>query len=204
MKKKSQEIPFEDSLNDDWGHDLDMVEVPLGARPMIVLGTVIAAIALIVFGRVAYLNWSGGAYYAARAADNADQTQATPAPRGIIYDAEGNPLVENKAVFDAVLDAHLFISDPALQGATIAAAQSILGIPSSTVWSMLAASEAQDFSTPIVLAQNISQPELVDLQALGSSTIRIQSDFQLYYRSFENSNADRRRFRGKDGDLKGI
>ena len=124
----------------------------------------------------------GGAYYAARADDNADQAQATPAPRGIIYDAEGDPLVANKAVFDAVLDAHLFISDPSLQSSTLAAAQNILGIPSSTVWSLLDQSEAQDFSTPVVLAQDLNQSELVNLQALGaSSTIKVQSDFERYY-----------------------
>jgi penicillin-binding protein 2 len=178
--KKKPDIPFEDSLNDDWGHDLDMVEVPLGARPSIVLGAVIVLIALIILGRVAYLNMSGG-YYAARALDNASQAQATPAPRGIIYDAEGDPLVENKAVFDAVLNANLFISDPALQSSTLAEAQSILGIPSSTVWSLLDQSEAQDFSTPVVLAQDIDQSQLVDIQALGSSTIEVQSDYERYY-----------------------
>ncbi len=180
--KRKPDIPFEDSLNDDWGHDLDMVEVPLGARPLIMLGVVIGIIALIILGRVAYLNWGGGAYYAARALDNADQATATPAPRGIIYDAEGNPLVENTAVFDAVLDAHLFISNPDLQSSTLAAAQNILDISSSTMWSLLDQSEAQDFSTPVVLAENINQSELVNLQALGaSSTIKIQSDFERYY-----------------------
>ncbi|HUC31208.1 MAG TPA: penicillin-binding transpeptidase domain-containing protein [Candidatus Paceibacterota bacterium] len=179
--KKKPEVPFEDSLNDDWSHDLNMVEVPLGSRPLIVLGAVIACVAFIVLGRVAYLNWSGGAYYAARAEDNADQAQATPAPRGIIYDAEGDPLVLNKAVFDAVLDANLFISDPSMQSSTLAAAQSILGIPSSTVWSLLAQNETQDFSTPIVLTQDLDQSELVNLQALGSSTIEVESDFERYY-----------------------
>jgi penicillin-binding protein 2 len=180
--KKKPEIPFEDSLNDDWGHDLDMVEVPLGTRPIVILGAVIACIALIILGRVIYLNWTGGAYYAARAIDNATAAQATPAPRGIIYDAEGDPLVQNKAVFDAVLNAHLFISDVSVQSSTLAEAQGILGVSSSTVWSLLDQSEAQDFSTPVVLAQDLNQSELIDLQALGaSSTIEVESDFERYY-----------------------
>lgn len=180
MKKKT-EIPFEESLNDDWSHDLNMVEVPLGSRPLIVLGAVIIGIALIVLGRVVYLNARYGAYYTARAEDNATAAQETPAPRGIIYDAEGDPLVENKAVFDAVLNANAFISDPSTQSSTLAAVQSILGVPSSTVWSLLSGSEAQDFSTPVLLAENLSQSQLVDLEALGSSTIEIQSDFERYY-----------------------
>lgn len=180
--KKKPEIPFEDSLNDDWGRDLDMVEVPLAARPIVILGAIIMCITLILLGRVIYLNWTSGAYYAARAIDNATAAQATPAPRGIIYDAEGDPLVENKAVFDAVLDAHMFISHPSLQSSTIAEAHSILGVSSSTVWSLLNKSATQDFSTPVVLAQNLNQSELVNIQALGaSSTIKIQSDFERYY-----------------------
>jgi penicillin-binding protein 2 len=179
--KKENDIPFEESLNDDWSHDLNMVEVPLGSRPLITLGVIILCVALIVIGRVAYLNWGSGAYYQARAADNAEAAQATPAPRGIIYDAEGDPLVENTAVFEAVLDANLFISDPAMQSSTLAEAQSILGVSSSTVWSLLADSEAQDFSTPVVLAEDLNQQELVNLQALGSSTIEVQSDFERDY-----------------------
>jgi penicillin-binding protein 2 len=181
MKKKESDIPFEDSLNDDWSRDLNMVEVPLGGRPFVVLAGVIAAVVLIVFGRVVWLNWSDGAYYAARAEDNADQAQATPAPRGIIYDEEGDPLVTNDAVFDAVLDPHTFLSDAAAQSSTLRAAQSILGIPSSTIWSLLSVSEAQDFSTPVVLAEDLTQSQLVNLQALGSSTIKIQSDFERSY-----------------------
>ncbi len=89
--------------------------------------------------------------------------------------------MQNKAVFDAVLNANLFISNPGMQSSTLAAAQTILGVPSSTVWSLLSESEAQDFSTPVVLAQDIDQSQLVDIQALGSSTIQIQSDFERYY-----------------------
>jgi penicillin-binding protein 2 len=180
MKKKA-DIPFEDSLNDDWSHDLNMVEVPLGGRPLWVLGVVILCVGFIVFGRVVYLNVSSGAYYTARAGANAAQTQETPAPRGIIYDAEGDALVENKAVFNAVLNANLFISNTSLQQPTLDAAQSILGLSSSTVWSLLDQSEAQDFSTPVVLTEDLNQTQLVNLQALALSTITVQSDFERYY-----------------------
>jgi penicillin-binding protein 2 len=178
---KKTEIPFEESLNDDWSHDLNMVEVPIGGRPLWYLGLVVFCVGLIVFFRVIYLNWSSGTYFEARAQDNAAQSQTTPAPRGLIYDAEGEALVQNEAVFDAVLDPHLFLSNLAMQSSTLNAAQNILGVPSSTVWALLQQSEAQSFSTPVVLAEDLSPTELVNLQALGSSTIKIQSDFQRYY-----------------------
>ena len=139
-------------------------------------------IALIVLGRVVYLNWSGGAYYAARADDNASQSQATPAPRGIIYDAEGDPLVENKAVFDAVLNAHLFISDPS-QGRVPRLpkrkASSAFRRPRCGRCSIKA--KPRIFPRRSRSRRISSQSQLVNIQALGSSTIEIQSDFERYY-----------------------
>jgi penicillin-binding protein 2 len=180
MKRKS-DIPFEESLNDDWSQDLNMVEVPLGGRPLWILGLIIFFVGILVFGRVVYLNLSKGSYYEARAEDNAAQSQISPAPRGIIYDRNGVALVQNQAVFDAVLDPHLFLAKPALESSTLNEAQNILGIAPATVWSLLDQSAAQDFSTPVVLVENLTQTQLVNLQALGSSTIKIQSDFQRYY-----------------------
>jgi penicillin-binding protein 2 len=179
--KKKPDIPFEESLNDDWSQDLSMVEVPLGTRPMFILGLIIFCVGLIVVGRVIFLNLSKGQYYEARAEDNAAQSQETLAPRGIIYDREGDALVENKAVFAAVLDPHVFLANPSLQGDTLNATQNILGIPSATVWTSLNESEAQDFATPVVLSENLTQTQLVNLQALGLTTIKIQSDFERYY-----------------------
>ena len=179
--RKKPEIPFEDSLNDDWSRDLNMVEVPLGNRSLWALGAVVLVIVLVVFVRVAYLEFFNGAYFAARALDNASQSQSAPAPRGIVYDKEGNALVENKAVFTAELNAHTFLANQALQSSTLAAAQTILVVPSSTVWSLLQSSSQEDFATPVILNENLDQTELVNLQALALPTITIGSNFERYY-----------------------
>jgi penicillin-binding protein 2 len=179
--KKWPEIPFEDSLNDDWSRDLNMVEVPLGNRPLWALGAVVLAIVVVVFSRVAYLEMVSGTYYAARALDNASQSQSAPAPRGIIYDKEGDALVENTAAFTAELNAHAFLTDQSLQSSTLAAAQTILGVPSSTVWSLLQSSSQEDFATPVVLSEDLDQTQLVNLQALALPTIIIGSDFERSY-----------------------
>jgi cell division protein FtsI/penicillin-binding protein 2 len=39
-----------------------------------------------------------------RAETNATQSKTTAAPRGLIYDREGDVLAENKAAFAAILD----------------------------------------------------------------------------------------------------
>ena len=180
--KRRQDIPFEDSLNDDWSRDLNMVEVPLGNRSLLVLGIVVLCAVFAVVVRIGYLNLFSGSYYAARSADNASQSTQASAPRGIIYDAEGNPIAENRTVFTAELDSARFIrADAVLQSSTLSAAYSLLGIPTSTFWSLLASSSAQDFATPVVLSEGLNQSELVNLQALALPTIKIVSNFQRVY-----------------------
>jgi penicillin-binding protein 2 len=182
-RSQSNELAFEDSLSDDWGHDLTMVEVPLGNKPLWALGFVVGAIVLTILGRVIFLNASN-AYYVARAAANVAQGQSTPAPRGMIYDREGNGLVANKAVFAAYLDAHQFLAEKQSgQAAAIQTIQTIFGMASDTVWSMLNQSQAQDFSTPIVLSDDLTQAQLVNLQAVRGTipAITLKSDFKRSY-----------------------
>jgi len=180
-KKQNDEIAFEDSLNTDWEHDLSVVEVPIGNRPLFYLGIVILGIALAVAGRVIYLNWANGAYYGARAEDNIAEYSETPAPRGMIYDSEGDVLAESKASFAAVLDANAFINDEDLQTTTISTAQSVLGVSSDTLSALVQQASAQDFATPIVLADDLTPTELVNLQALNLATIKVESDFTRVY-----------------------
>lgn len=178
---RRRNIAFEDALHDDWSRDAEVVEVPLGNRPLFYLGIVVTVIVAAVMFRVLYLNLSNGAYYEARAASNAAVAQSTPAPRGLIYDREGDILAENQAAFLAILDASAFIGNPAEQSSTLVAAQSILGLTPDAVWALVASSSADDFASPIVLSDNVTQNQLVNLQALALPTIQIQSDFERVY-----------------------
>ncbi len=187
MKRHSyDDVAFEDSLNDDWGRDLDVAEVPIGNRPLAYLGVAVAAVIAAVAFQVIFLNWSAGAYYRARAEDNVAQYAETPAPRGIIYDREGDVLAESKAAFAAVLDVRSFIHDAAARTSTLEAAQNILGLSPGAVDSLVTSSAAEDFATPIVLRDNLTPSELVNLQALSSGAIKIESDF---VRSYPNGPA---------------
>jgi len=179
-KKKDNDLAFEDSLNDDWNRDLNTVEVPIGNRPLWYLGIFIFAAVLAVGTRVAYLNFSN-AYYNARAKDNASAYQETPTPRGIIYDREGDVLAENQASFSAVLDAHAFVTDPALTTSTEQIAQSIFSIDPSDLENLVGQASAQNFATPIVLANELTQNQLVNLQAQDNPAIKIESDFVRTY-----------------------
>jgi len=181
--RKYNDVAFEESLGDDWGRDLTMVEVPLGNKPLWSLGIILGAIGLIILGRVIFLNAASGTYYAARAAANVAQEQSTPAPRGIIYDREGEALVKNNAVFTAYLNPHQFLANPSAQAGTLQTIQNIFGISSGTVWSMLDQSGAQDFAPPIVVGDGLTQAQIVNVQAVNAEfpAIVLTSDFERLY-----------------------
>ena len=179
--KRDNDLAFEDAIEDDWSKDLDIAEVPIGNKPMLSLGLVIFVIVAAVFGRILFLN-ANGKYYEARAENNIAQSDDTPAPRGLIYDATGDVLAENKAAFAAVLDAQVFLSEsPADQSSTLSDIGSILGLAPADVLSLVAQANAQDFAAMVVLAENLGPTALVDLQAADLSAVKIQSDFVRSY-----------------------
>jgi penicillin-binding protein 2 len=181
MSKRTRDVAFEDALHDDWSRDADLLEVPIGRRPLVYVGMVVAVLAFAIAGRVIFLNAMDGGYDRACAAANAAASSATPAPRGLIYDREGNVLAENQAAFAALLDTRTFLRDTSDQSGTLAAVQDILGIPPDAVWSLAGEASKEDFAVPIVLSENVTQNQLVRLQALALPAIQIQSHFERTY-----------------------
>jgi penicillin-binding protein 2 len=180
MKWRDQDIAFEDALSDDWRRDIEVAEVSIGNRPMRYLAIVVAVLVLAVAVRIIVLDFSN-TYYAARAERNVAQENETPAPRGIIYDSEGDVLADNKATFSALLDVQTFLENENQQSSTLAAIGNILGISQGDVWSLVAAAQKNDFASPVVLADNLDQSEIVNLQALGSNEVELENDFARTY-----------------------
>jgi penicillin-binding protein 2 len=180
MRSREQDIVFEDALSDDWHRDVEVAEIPLGNRSLWYFLVVVAIAVLAVAARIVFLNFDHS-YYVSRAAWNVAQEVETPAPRGLIYDSTGDILADNMPSFSAILDVHGFLTDSKDQSSTLAGIQSILNIPSSTVWSLIGGAEQNDFSAPVVLAQNLDQREIVDLQASDPPNIRLKSDFIRIY-----------------------
>lgn len=180
MREHDDHIAFEDALSDDWRRDIDIAEVPIGGRPMFYLGIATFLVIGVIAARIIFLG-ANNAYYETRAERNAGQTTLTPAPRGIIYDHEGNALVDNKASFAALLNVSTFLRNESEQSSTLATINNILGISSSDVWSLVDAAGKNDFASPVVLVDGLTQNELVNLQALDLSAITIESNFARTY-----------------------
>jgi len=180
MKRHDRDIAFEDALSDDWRRDLDVAEVSIGSQPMRYLAIAIAIVVLVIAGRIVFLGFNYS-YYTVRAARNVAQEDQTPAPRGAIYDREGDMLADNKASFSALLDVRTFLENEDQQSSTLAAIQNVLNVPAADVWSLVGTAQKNDFVSPVVLADNLNQGEIVNLQALGLKAVTLKSDFARTY-----------------------
>jgi penicillin-binding protein 2 len=180
MKRHDKDIAFEDALSDDWQRDLDVAEVSIGGQPMRYLAIAIAVAVLAIAGRIVFLGLDHG-YYTARAEQNVAQENETPAPRGIIYDQGGDVLADNKAAFSALLNVQAFLENESQESSTLATIQNVLNVSSSDVWALVNAAKNDDFASPVVLADDLNQSEIVNLQALNSGTVELKSDFMRTY-----------------------
>lgn len=180
MKRHDRDIAFEDALSDDWRRDLDVAEVSIGNRPMLYLGVVAAIMIAAIGARIIYLG-SRGAYYEVRAERNVAQASETPAPRGLIYDREGDILADNKAAFTAFLDVRAFLGNESEESGTLAGIENVLGISPDDAWALVSAAQKSDFATPVILADGLSQGQLVNLQALDLPAVKLESDFERTY-----------------------
>lgn len=100
-RKKREEFNFEDAIFDDLAKvaDLDHVELPLSRNTFILIIVLVAAIGSAVLGRFFYLNVARGEFYDIRSLANVNKEIIIPAPRGIIADRYGKPLVKNLPSF---------------------------------------------------------------------------------------------------------
>ncbi len=184
MKKKNiqHNIAFEESLSENWTSDIDIVEVPLGNKPLFYLGLAIVCIAIVVGFQIGYLNLFKGSFYKARAEANVTREARIPAPRGLITDRNGVVLAQNSAAFTAVLDAKEFLKHPESQEETLQAIFDVLQVGSSTVSESLKSANESEFLTPIVLKENLSQEEIIGLKSRGLSSVSVESDFERQYK----------------------
>ncbi len=180
-KNKKHDLGFEESLGDSASDKLEVMEVPLGNRPLIYLGGAIFLIGLTLAGRIAYLDIFKGDLYRARAEDNIGRSQQIAAPRGLIYDRQGKVLAENAATFTATLDLKQLLANQGALEPTLQAIEDTLAIPKETVLQMIQDSIAQDFAAPVILKEDLTQSELVHLRGLNLPAILIQNDFQRRY-----------------------
>ena len=84
------DLQFDEFVPDTFAGDgLEYIEMPIARRVFVMLLGVALLVALVVLGRVGFLNLGRGSFYAGRSSANVNREVALPAYRGIIIDRFG-------------------------------------------------------------------------------------------------------------------
>src|SRR3989344_5063680 len=180
FQKQSSQPNFEDAISESTS-STDLVEIPLKDKTIGYLTASIFILAAIFLGRLIWLGIWMGDTYQARAEGNALKIEAKPAPRGIIYDRFGKPIVQNQPIFSAVLNLRTFLQSKELQQQTLAAIERILGMSSAETNAIIEEGIAIGAHDSVILARSLSQEQLIALKALALPTVNTVETFERKY-----------------------
>ncbi len=177
----NKDIGLDETVADSAFSGLDPKEQPLHERVFwlvlftILLFAVAAAARLITMGAIDY------SHYSALAKQNANETAPIIAPRGIITDRFGTPMVQNQPIFTAYLNVSDMIRNNE-QEQVLSAAQSILNINSDQLISEISGTNLEQ-GNQILLMRNVSREQVIALQSLNLSSVSIENDYARAYPS---------------------
>lgn len=177
---RKPELIFEDALSDDWAEDLEVIEVPLNEKPLLLVGGAVLLLALLVAGRIFFLGVVRAGYYEERADLNSGKYERLTAPRGLITDREGVVLAENSPSFTAYLRGQELKRRPESRGATLTALQNILGFSAAEAEKSLDAAVAGG-GEPSALDLELNQKQIVAIKEANLPTLSVDASFQRIY-----------------------
>jgi penicillin-binding protein 2 len=171
---------LEDITLDDFSDDLEVVERPLSDRLFRVLGWVVGVCVLLVGVRVIYFNGIHAQDYSARAIANAGQGVILKAPRGIIYDRYGEPLVANTPTFDVSVNLSELFRNPETIPTTLDAINAIVPFDENLAKENLIRTDLEK-QAYYPLLKNISLDSVIALKKLDNKAITVEDGFAREY-----------------------
>lgn len=181
MAKKyiNKNIDLDETVADSAFTGLDQKEQPLRSRVFWVLLLLTLLFAVAVGIRLIGMGVVDYSHYSTLARENADEMTPITAPRGIITDRFGATLAENQPVSSAYLDVADMIKNGE-QDQVFSAAENILGMTGDQLASEISSTNLEQGSE-ILLLRNVSREQLIALQSLDLSSIKIQNDYERLY-----------------------
>ncbi len=177
----NQSFAFEEALASD--DDLDVVELPVSSGVFWVLGACIVLFSGVVVYSMLSLGISRFSFYRTRAQANASAFTRVEAPRGFIVDRAGDILADNAAAFSLFLDSGAFFKNDQQQSATLQTIFDVVGREPTEVVSQLAARQKDQISDPLLIAEDLSDSQVVKLHALTAQfpALLIQKRYRRSY-----------------------
>lgn len=159
----------------------DLLEVPLTDKVFHFALFFLLALVLFIVGQFAYLNVWKSDFYEARATGNMSDVRIHSAPRGIIFDRFGVPMVEN----EPSVRVFIFPRDlPSDRGEREVFLENVAKAAKMNFSDLVKRVEEKDWgqSDKLLILDDASHEEVVDLYALNAKGLRIEPSFKRTYK----------------------
>jgi len=179
-KRKNRQIDFEEVVSDALSDStLGAREVPIS--PIIFHSVIFLSIfvAVVFFGRVIFFIGVDGERYIKRSEANINQDVPLIAPRGIILDRFGEPMIKNEVIFSVFLQLDEMIRNNE-RDMVLDAAENILGLNRGEVASNLNDTNL-DSITDVILTRDITRDQVIEIETLGIHSLIVENDYRRNY-----------------------
>ena len=179
-KQRMRRVDFEEVVSDSISNrELGIREKPLNPAVFHIIFSVCVLFAVIFFGRTVFFTGVEGSRYVKRSEANINQSIPLIAPRGIIVDKNGMPLVKNKEIFTVFLQLDEMMRSNE-KDLVLNVAANILGLDRKSVAKTLEDTNL-DSITDIILLRDITRDQVIKIKTLGTKSLIVESDFERDY-----------------------
>ncbi|MFA5134070.1 MAG: penicillin-binding protein 2 [Patescibacteria group bacterium] len=178
MSKK--DLFLEEAVLDDLAEGLEVLESPISRKAFKMVAIFFVAILAVVLGRMLFLGVWKNDFYSQRAAANAGIVKIVRAQRGIIFDRNGKPLVENVPSFRVSLNLVEFFKDAGKRDEIIGNLEKILDLPAGRIEELLKDVNLEKQNS-LTVADQLSVDQIIEIKNLNSPAIEVEDDFKRDY-----------------------
>lgn len=178
MSKK--DLFFEEAVLDDLAEGLDILESPLSQKAFKMVAVFFIAIIAIVIGRIFFLGIWENNFYSQRALANSDTIKVIRAQRGIIFDRNGESLVENIPSFKVNLNLVEFFKLGDEKEKIIDNLEKILNLPVGKIKNLLRDINLERQNS-LIVGRQLNIDQIIEIKNLNSPAVEIEDDFKRQY-----------------------
>jgi penicillin-binding protein 2 len=180
MKNRFHEINFDEiTLDTESSKGLSITEKVLDRKIFLGIGIIALMIGTALSLRTGFLSVVKGKAYQARADANINKVITKSAPRGIIFDRYGEPIVENTPILSVYLRPADLIKHDELSEVLIALAK--VNVSQEKLLSILNQSNLQESDT-VLVKKDISNSEAIELKGSGLNSLIVVDDFKRVFK----------------------
>lgn len=175
QKKYEEELSIEEIISTAPRHEY--LKLSIENRTFRLLYVIVALSALMFAGRILYLAWGNGDFYAARAKQNANEIIFLPAERGAVLDRFGKSLAQNQPVFSVSLKVSEYLKNRENLDRFL---YDTLNLKADEINDLLSRADIEH-SDFIIVARDIGPEKVIALKSREIAGLKVQDDFRRSY-----------------------